>query len=168
MRSPYHGHNSGFFSSLAFAQSSGSSGKAALTTTGTPITERDLTSVEVPKPEIRAKGDPDGSLTGIVSDIAVSDSKKGLTIADVLNQIGQNKIAINFVWTLITGFLVMFMQAGLAIVETGLCRANKCQPHDDDEFHGVRSWNAGMLADWVQSANGGCGRNCEPGRHRAA
>jgi len=28
-----------------------------------------------------------------------------------------------FVWTLIAGFLVMFMQAGFALVETGMCRA---------------------------------------------
>src|SRR5262249_26995828 len=35
---------------------------------------------------------------------------------------GHNKISINFVWTLVTGFLVMFMQAGFALVETGLCR----------------------------------------------
>ena len=31
--------------------------------------------------------------------------------------------SINMVWTLIAGFLVMFMQAGFACVETGLCRA---------------------------------------------
>ena len=48
--------------------------------------------------------------------------KVGLTLADVANQVGQNKIAINFTWTLITGFLVMFMQAGFAMVESGLCR----------------------------------------------
>jgi Amt family ammonium transporter len=30
---------------------------------------------------------------------------------------------INFVWTLIAGFLVMFMQAGFALIETGMCRA---------------------------------------------
>jgi Amt family ammonium transporter len=30
---------------------------------------------------------------------------------------------VNFVWTLVAGFLVMFMQAGFALVETGLCRA---------------------------------------------
>jgi Amt family ammonium transporter len=52
----------------------------------------------------------------------VSDSKKGLTIDDVVNTLGQNTIAINFVWTLVTGFLVMFMQAGFALVEAGLCR----------------------------------------------
>jgi Amt family ammonium transporter len=37
--------------------------------------------------------------------------------------VGHNRVAINFMWTLITGFLVMFMQAGFALVETGLCRA---------------------------------------------
>ena len=89
----------------------------------TAITNEDLKSVDTPKPEVRLKGDPDGSLTGTVADIAVSDAKKGLTVADLLNQVGQNKIAINFTWTLVAGFLVMFMQAGFAIVETGLCRA---------------------------------------------
>ncbi len=37
--------------------------------------------------------------------------------------VGHNRISINFVWVLITGFMVMFMQAGFALVETGLCRA---------------------------------------------
>jgi ammonium transporter, Amt family len=37
--------------------------------------------------------------------------------------IGKNRAAINMMWTLITGFLVMFMQAGFALVETGLTRA---------------------------------------------
>ncbi len=39
------------------------------------------------------------------------------------DSVGHNRVAINFMWTLITGFLVMFMQAGFALVETGLCRA---------------------------------------------
>jgi Amt family ammonium transporter len=43
-----------------------------------------------------------------------------LKLAD---SVGHNRVAINFEWTLITGFLVMFMQAGFALVETGLCRA---------------------------------------------
>jgi Amt family ammonium transporter len=34
-----------------------------------------------------------------------------------------NGIAVNFVWTLICGFLVMFMQAGFAMVEVGFTRA---------------------------------------------
>jgi len=34
-----------------------------------------------------------------------------------------NGVSINFVWTLVAGFLVMFMQAGFAMVETGFTRA---------------------------------------------
>jgi Amt family ammonium transporter len=37
--------------------------------------------------------------------------------------VGHNRVAINFVWLLMAGFLVMFMQAGFALLETGLCRA---------------------------------------------
>jgi Amt family ammonium transporter len=36
--------------------------------------------------------------------------------------VNQNRLSINFVWTLITGYLVMFMQLGFALVETGFCR----------------------------------------------
>jgi len=69
-----------------------------------------------------SQGDPGGTLTGTINDVPVSDAKAGLTLADVANQVGQNKIGINFTWTLICGFLVMFMQAGFAMVESGLCR----------------------------------------------
>jgi ammonium transporter, Amt family len=69
-----------------------------------------------------AKGDPGGTITGTINDVPAADSTKGVTLPDVANQDGQNKIAINFVWTLVTGFLVMFMQAGFAMVESGLCR----------------------------------------------
>jgi len=92
---------------------------------GTALTDQDLTSVSAPTTtdEIAAKGDPGADFTGNVRDVTVSDSKKGLTLADLANQAGQNKIAINFVWTLICGFMVMFMQPGFALVETGLIRA---------------------------------------------
>ena len=69
-----------------------------------------------------AAGDPGGSITGTINDVPVGDAKAGLTLGDVANQVGQNKIGINFTWTLICGFLVMFMQAGFAMVESGLCR----------------------------------------------
>jgi Amt family ammonium transporter len=42
---------------------------------------------------------------------------------DLAKQLGDLQTALNIVWTLITGFLVMFMQAGFALVETGLTRA---------------------------------------------
>jgi len=93
----------------------------AATQDGTPITEADLKAAV--KPTDRANGDPDGALTGTVNDIAISDSATGLTLSDVLNQIGANRIGVNFAWTLLCGFLIMFMQAGFAVVEAGLCRA---------------------------------------------
>ncbi len=39
------------------------------------------------------------------------------------SDVNENRIAINFVWTLVTGYLVMFMQVGFALVETGFTRA---------------------------------------------
>jgi Amt family ammonium transporter len=110
------------------------------------ITDKDLTSVAPPSADARAKGDPDGSLTGTVADVVVADSKKGLTIADLVNQVGQNRVAINFVWTLITGFLVMFMQAGFAIVETGLCRAKNA---NHTMMMNFMVYGVGMLAYWL-------------------
>ena len=85
------------------------------------ITDADLKAAV--KPTDRANGDPDGALTGTANDIAIADAKAGLTVADVLNQIGANRIGVNFAWTLLCGFLIMFMQAGFAVVEAGLCRA---------------------------------------------
>jgi ammonium transporter, Amt family len=111
-----------------------------------PITDADVKNVAPPSADARAKGDPDGSLTGTVSDVAVGDSKKGLTVGDVINQVGQNKIAINFVWTLVTGFLVMFMQAGFAIVETGLCRAKNA---NHTMMMNFMVYGVGMLAYWL-------------------
>jgi Amt family ammonium transporter len=43
--------------------------------------------------------------------------------ADLAKQLGDLQTALNIVWTLLTGFLVMFMQCGFACVETGLTRA---------------------------------------------
>jgi Amt family ammonium transporter len=45
------------------------------------------------------------------------------SIEAVAQSSSHNYFSINFVWVLIAGFLVIFMQAGFALVETGLCRA---------------------------------------------
>ncbi len=111
-----------------------------------PITDADLRGVDVPKPEVRAKGDPDGSLTGNAADVAVADPKKGLTVGDLINQAGQNKIAINFVWTLVTGYLVMFMQLGFALLETGLARAKNA---NHTMMMNIAVYGIGMLAYWL-------------------
>ena len=66
------------------------------------------------------QGRSGGTITGTINDVPVPPTK-GLTL-DVANQVGQNKIAAEFIWTLVTGYLVMFMQAGFAMVESGLTR----------------------------------------------
>ena len=68
------------------------------------------------------KPDPSGVSTGNASDVPSAKPSEP-TIMELANQIGHNKVAINIIWTLITGFLVFFMQAGFAMVETGLTRA---------------------------------------------
>src|SRR4249920_1481809 len=45
------------------------------------------------------------------------------TTTELVKQIGDATTGINFTWTLVAAFLVMFMQAGFALVETGLTRA---------------------------------------------
>ncbi len=110
------------------------------------ITDQEIKNTPTPSADARAKGDPDGALTGNVSDIVVSDSKKGLTVEDALNQIGQNRVAVNFVWTLVAGFLVMFMQAGFAAVETGLCRAKNA---NHTMMMNFMVYGTGLLAYWL-------------------
>jgi Amt family ammonium transporter len=111
-----------------------------------PILDSDLANTPVPSADARAKGDQDGSLTGNAGDITVSDTKKGLTISDLANQVGQNKIAINFVWTLITGYLVMFMQLGFALLETGLARAKNA---NHTMMMNLAVYGIGMFAYWL-------------------
>ncbi|MFI5345245.1 MAG: ammonium transporter [Elusimicrobiota bacterium] len=70
--------------------------------------------------------DGNGSNTGNASDVSTAVPGQ-VTLLDLANQSGKNKIALNLVWTLLTGFLVMFMSAGFALVETGFTRAkNAC------------------------------------------
>jgi Amt family ammonium transporter len=58
---------------------------------------------------------PDGTPAG--------DVPENLKTTDIYERVIHNLFSINMVWTLIAGFLVMFMQAGFMLVEVGLCRA---------------------------------------------
>jgi Amt family ammonium transporter len=55
-----------------------------------------------------------------VADAATTISKCADSLA---TEVGHNKIGINFAWTLIMGSFVLFMQAGFALLTTGLTRA---------------------------------------------
>src|SRR5512136_436132 len=45
------------------------------------------------------------------------------TLSELAKNLADTQTALNIVWTMVAGFLVMFMQAGFALVETGLTRA---------------------------------------------
>jgi Amt family ammonium transporter len=51
-----------------------------------------------------------------------ASASAGMTIKDLAKQLADTQVAVNIVWTLVAGFLVMFMQPGFALVETGLTR----------------------------------------------
>lgn len=51
------------------------------------------------------------------------DDRAALSLGDVYDRVNHNLFSINMIWVLIAGALVMFMQAGFAMVETGLGRS---------------------------------------------
>jgi Amt family ammonium transporter len=63
-----------------------------------------------------------------------------------LGAVARNRAAVNMMWTLITGFLVMFMQAGFAMVETGLTRAKNVAHTMAMNF---MVYGLGMLGFWI-------------------
>ena len=92
-----------------------------------------------------AQGDPTGATTGTAKDVTVKDASNP-TMSEVMETVGHNKIAINFVWTLLAGFLVMFMQAGFAMVETGFTRAKNAAHTMSMNF---MIYPIGMLGFWI-------------------
>jgi len=70
--------------------------------------------------------DPTGAAAGVWATPAgdgKGDVPSALSTGDLYDRIAHNLFSINIVWAMVTGFLVMFMQAGFAMVETGMCRA---------------------------------------------
>ena len=93
-----------------------------------------------------AKTDPTTGLS--TGEVTIDDAGKTTAGAnsEIVKNIAHNKISINFVWTLVTGFLVMFMQAGFALVETGLCRAKNAAHTMAMNF---MIYGLGMLGFWI-------------------
>ena len=88
---------------------------------------------------------PTGATTGSVKDITAKEAGKP-TLVEIAEAVGHNKISINIVWTLITGFLVMFMQAGFALVETGFTRAKNAA---HTMGMNIMVYAIGMLGFWI-------------------
>jgi ammonium transporter, Amt family len=89
--------------------------------------------------------DPGGTTTGNVKDITAKEPGKPV-LAEIMDAVGHNKISINIVWTLITGYLVMFMQLGFALVETGFTRAKNAS---HTMLMNFMVYVIGMLGFWI-------------------
>ncbi len=92
-----------------------------------------------------AQIDPTGSKTGNIKDVPAATAGQP-TLEEVANTVGHNKISINIVWTIIAAFLVMFMQAGFAMVETGFTRAKNVAHTMGMNF---LVYAIGMIGFWI-------------------
>jgi len=92
---------------------------------------------------LAAQGAPADSLAAAAPALAsASDS-----LANAANTAAvANGVAINFVWTLVAGFLVMLMQLGFAMVETGFTRAKNAAHTVTMNF---MVYGIAMLAYWA-------------------
>ncbi|MEY2423363.1 MAG: ammonium transporter, Amt family [Acidimicrobiaceae bacterium] len=72
-----------------------------------------------------SNGDPNGSSTGtdVQNIVPAGSDHTDPTLGDVAAQTEKNRVAINVTWLMLGGILVLFMQAGFALVETGFTRA---------------------------------------------
>src|SRR6202171_6550496 len=138
------------FGAVAYAQTQAPAAAPAAATPAptVPLADAELkdAAAKAPATADLAKGDPGGTITGTINDAPAADSKVGVTLPDVVNQVGQNKIAVNFVWTLVCGFLVMFMQAGFGMVESGLTRVKNANHTYMMNFF---VYTCGLFAYWI-------------------
>ena len=86
--------------------------------------DADAPKSDAPKPAAREPADPSGSRIG--KDFGANFEKAAKpgepTGAELAAQSTRLRSSLNLMWTLIAGFLVFFMQAGFALVETGFTR----------------------------------------------
>jgi Amt family ammonium transporter len=106
--------------------------------------------------------DPTGGSAGVwgtPAGDAKGDVPSALSLTDVYDRVLHNLFSINMVWTLITGFLVMFMQAGFSMVEGGLSRSkNACHTWSMNfmiyPLGGIGFWIYGFAIGWGNWFNG--------------
>jgi hypothetical protein len=93
--------------------------------------------------------DATGAATGVWATPAgdgKGDIPDQLKTGDLYDRIAHNLYSINYVWVLIAGFLVMFMQAGFMLVETGMIRSKNAAHTAAMNF---MVYPLGCLAFWV-------------------
>src|SRR5512143_2052504 len=123
-----------------------------------PAPAAPATATAAPAAAPALQPDPSGANTGGAGDVVgasanapTADDLKNLgpkepLAAKLADVVGHNRIAINVVWTLVAGFLVMFMQAGFAMVETGFTQAKNAGHTMAMNF---MVYPLGMLGYWI-------------------
>ncbi len=101
--------------------------------------------VVVGLPVVALAGDPTGAGTGDATTITAAKQGEP-TNKELADTVGHTVISVNFVWTLVACFLVMFMQAGFALAETGFTRAKNAAHTMAMNF---MCYPLGMLGFWV-------------------
>jgi ammonium transporter, Amt family len=96
-------------------------------------------------PVLAATGDPTGAATGVAKDVTAATAGSP-TLAELANEVGHTKTALNFTWVLVAAFLVMFMQAGFALAETGFTRAKNAAHTMAMNF---MCYGLGMFGYWI-------------------
>jgi ammonium transporter, Amt family len=96
-------------------------------------------------PLVALAGDPTGATTGGAADVTAKTSGDP-TLQEVAAELGHTKVAVNFVWALVAAFLVMFMQAGFALAETGFTRAKNAA---HTMAMNLMCYGIGVLGFWV-------------------
>jgi Amt family ammonium transporter len=96
-------------------------------------------------PVVALAGDPTGAGTGNAGTITAAKPGEPTT-QELADTIGHTVISVNFVWTLVACFLVMFMQAGFALAETGFTRAKNAAHTMAMNF---MCYPLGMLGFWI-------------------
>jgi len=74
------------------------------------------------KPDSTGASYTGATTSGALTKEGTGDAAK-VTPGTITQDVKNLKVATNMMWALVAGFLVMFMQAGFALLETGLCRA---------------------------------------------
>ncbi|MBI5096095.1 MAG: ammonium transporter [Nitrospirae bacterium] len=123
----------------------------------TPVVTEEAQPVQSVSPAT-PEPDPSGAKSGGAADV-IGASANAPTADDLKNLgpkeplavkladlVGHNRIAVNIVWTLVCGFLVMFMQAGFALAETGFTRAKNAGHTMAMNF---MIYAIGMLGYWI-------------------
>jgi Amt family ammonium transporter len=89
--------------------------------------------------------DPVGTATGTASDVPAAVAGHA-TLLELSAELGHHRAALNLMWAIIAASLVMFMQAGFAMVETGLTRAKNAV---HTMAMNLAVYGVGVLAFWA-------------------